>query len=296
MQSVIKMNYLLTCNQGLLTMFNMINITRIIFPFLIFFITLSLNAQEKPNHSSNKESTHLKFHPTQANEFKPHMLSHIYEGCPDNSECSKQMGAIRKKWLSVVSNKKIRTNKYISSLKYFKKTHGVPVTFWYIPKKILAPEIIFWHSPCRNHNTKTTSIRIAETLAPSFQSLVKLKKKGEKIIIPKTFTLNQKNQIQSFYYPRGDLPIMIDNNKLYFVREEEGHYYSMTVNLKGKIDIIKPFKPKNFPNEVKCPKPLLDSITKDAPEINLYQSYFCKELWNKSQRRFQIFAFGWSCN
>ncbi|MBT7609338.1 MAG: hypothetical protein HN576_06255 [Bacteriovoracaceae bacterium] len=262
---------------------------RIILPTLLLFPIQTTLAEEKLD-------THLKFKPTNAHEFKPHMLSHIYEGCPDNSECSKEMGQKRKKWLSVLSNKNMRPSNRRAALNYVKKSIGVPLGFWYLPKPILHKEVIFWQSPCSQHNTKINPLRIAEGLFSNFGDLEDLKNKDEKVFPSKTYTYNNKKKIISYYLPRGDTPLMVKNKKLYFVREAEGSYYNMTIDRKGNLDIVKPFKPKEYPSEITCPKDLLTHMKSQIKQSNLYLSYFCKAVWDKSNKKFQTFIFGWSCN
>jgi hypothetical protein len=267
----------------------MIILTRIFLPILS--ITVSFTAL-----TDEKVDTHLKYKPTKAKEFQPHMLSHIYKGCPDNSECSKEMGQKRQKWISVLTDKKMRSNNHRAALDYVKKTIGLPLGFWYLPKAKLHKDIIFWQSPCSQHNTKANPIRIAEGLFQDFASIEDLKKKGEQIFFSKTYTLDANNKINSYYLPRGDTPLMVKNKELYFVREDEGSYYNMTINLKGKLDITKKFKPREYPSEVICPPNLLKHMKSKVKQLNLYRSYFCKAVWNKSNNKFQTFIFGWSCN
>lgn len=270
-------------------------------------MVLGSQAQEKDQSQAKPQApTHLKYKPTKASEFKPHMLGHIYDGCPDNSECSEETGKLRKKWLSLISDKKLRKNNKLAALKFFKKKNGVPVGYWFIPQKVLPKEIIYWQSPCQHHNKKKEGekklidlkdkIKISESFISTFQQLNDLKIKEERVFIPVTYTLNAQKQALPYYYPRGDLPTMVKNNKLYFVREDEGHYYSMTVDQKGRIDISQSFTPKEFPEEVKCPDSLLNLMKKKHEGLNLYQSYFCKAIWNQSKKSFQTFIFGWSCN
>ena len=261
---------------------------RIIFPLFILLL--------QPPVQSQGNDTHLKFTPTKTGDFQPHMLSHIYKGCPDNSECSKEMGQKRQKWISVVSNKDIRASNHRAALAYFKKSFGLPLGFWYRPSKRLHKDIIFWQSPCQQHNSKIDPIRIAEGLFSDFMTIQDLKNKGQQVFFAKTYTEDNKGKYISYYLPRGDTPLMVKNKLLYFIREEEGHYYNMTINRKGELDIVKKFKPKEYPVEVSCPKKLLAHMIAQVKEKSLYKSYFCKAIWNKSKNKFQTFVFGWSCH
>ncbi len=221
--------------------------------------------------------------------FKLYMLGHAFKGCPENSSCSKKTGLKRKKWISTIKENNLK------KLNQFKRQNGIPIGFWLAPKKEMPKDLIYWQSPCAHHDRQTFSLKIAELFSPHFSSLVKLKKKEENVFIEQTFTFDKNKKIIKYYLPSGEYPLMTDGQKIYFIREEEGHFYGLDLDRNGKFTIIETFKTRLLPEEVSCPKALLKEM-KEKSHHQIYLSYFCKAIWNKTEKNVQTFIFGWSCH
>lgn len=269
----------------------------------IILILFAFQVQSDENHADKSDSRDKrKFPVIRQEDFKPYMLGHIHEGCPSNSTCSKETGLSRKKWVDVLKAAPNDKKKAARGIERFRKTYGIPLSFWvYVTSKPDTEpkhKLIIWDSHCPNHQAKDNNkqINLGETLTKDFKSLLNYKNDQHKIMVSKTFTLNNNGKVESYPHPRADFPTFMDSTGIYFTREEEGKYYGMRVSKAGLVNIIPITSPKSFPQEVKCPDPLTKVFDDYIQMNNLYMGRYCKALWNRSSKKFQTFIFGWSCN
>ncbi len=220
-----------------------------------------------------------------ANDIKKHILDHIYEGCPTNSYCSKNMATIRKKWL-----KKLKSKPSIKQLNSFKSKHGIPIDFWSSANNKKDISIIYWDSHCDNHNIKNNKILLSQAFANNFKKLIKNKK-----IYIRQGLLANKDKLNKYFLIREDSPIYADGNKLIFSRGEEGIYYYISIDNKGHIRIVKNTNKYKLAKVIKCPKNMIESFKKYLNPKNLYLGYYCKAIWNKKNKKFQPIIMGYAC-
>ncbi len=230
------------------------------------------------------------------------MLGHIYEGCPSNSTCSKETGILRKKWVDVLKASPSDKQKATRGLNNFKEKYGIPIGFWVHSqeKETQDPNhrLVIWDSHCSNHQSKEPAQRIfmGEAMVSNFKQFESMSLPEHKLMLSKTWTLTKSGKLESYFHPRSEFPIMVDNSGIYFTREEEGKYYGLQISSKGAINVAPIASPKSYPREVSCPA-ALDAVFKTNIKMtNLYMGHYCKALWNNSTKEFQTFVFGWSCN
>lgn len=268
---------------------------------MIIFTSLSVFSEESKNQNSQIEPQR-QFPTIRQEDFKPYMLGHIYEGCPSNSTCSKSTGILRKKWIDVLKATPDDKTKAAKGLDKFKDVYGIPIGFWIhsLKKEDQDPKhsLVIWDSHCPNHQTKEPEKRIAmgEAMIKNFDQFNSMDLPDHKLMLTKTWTLNKAGKLESFFHPRSEFPIMVDNTGIYFTREEEGKYYGLRIATNGNISVTPIATPQSYPTEVSCP-PGLDAVFKTNIQMeNLYMGHYCKAVWNSSTKEFQTFVFGWSCN
>lgn len=257
---------------------------------------------EETLSQADLERQKRKFPTVRQEDFKPYMLGHIHEGCPSNSTCSKETGALRKKWIDVLKASPADQRKTARGLERFREKYGLPIGFWIHTQKIEKGEpkhkLIIWDSHCSNHQSKKPEERVflGQSMVKSFNDFAKMNLPEHKIMLNKTWTLTKKGKLRSYFHPRAEFPIKVDGAGIYITREDEGKYYGLQIDTRGTISIVPINNPKSFPKEVVCPEKLVTSFKAEVGMSNLYMGHYCKALWNDSTREYQTFIFGWSCN
>lgn len=221
---------------------------------------------------------------------QPQLKEHEHMGCPENSKCSKKTGVIRQQWIEIA---KSRRKEKVKRLQSFARSFGAPLTVWGLDKAELNDQYVIWDSPCKKHNLEEEPrISLVDVFSKDLSSL----KKNKDVIIPYGLLLNSKNKIEKLDLLRGDAPILLSNNSVFYVQEVEGIYYTLELHRNGKIQLLKTPRVTQYPSEVQCPKELTDKLTSMTEYKNLYQGQFCKKIWNVSTNSYQVMALGWSCN
>ncbi len=216
--------------------------------------------------------------------FRPFMLGHKIEGCPENSLCSKETGALKLQWFHLLKEGKI------SLLKAFKKNHGIPISLWTTRKQQKGKHIVIWDSPCLNHRKDNEEIYESEIFLKNFQEL----SIGPILIGKKIFVLLDNKKV-SYIAPMKELPLFIKNRKLYFHKEENGRYYSFSVSPRGNIGIEHYTSPDHFPQTIECPEILKKGFLTSFSPKHLYVGERCKNLWDMKRKSFVPIIYGWSC-
>lgn len=235
-------------------------------------------------------------------KFAPHMIDHEFEGCPENSHCSQEMGLKRLKWVQLLnqlsSNKDLDT---ISAIENFRQEHGLPIPMWGFPAGLKDKEIISWNSSCPHHNLELKEIFHAQMMLKSFNQIEEHDLKDDDLdkkikVIPKTIWLEEKSgDIIDFRIPRGFLPSLIVEDQLYFTMEEEGVYYGLLVDKNGNFKVVPTQKPPAPSKEVSCSQALKKHYKNWPLEKRLYQDSYCKAIWDKENETYQVLMIGWSC-
>lgn len=229
-------------------------------------------------------------------EFKPHMIDHFNEGCPANSECSPEMGKLHKRWVDNLTNFSKEKDGW-RLLDRFRKTNGVPFEVWSTEKALAKENIIFWDSPCRDHNQEgKPKISIGIVIVNHLKKLKELVDNKKVYLRFLKIYQGKGKPAKSYMTLRGDNPLYIEDNKLIYQRLEEGHYYGLSVAQSGELNIVATKSPPEFPQSIECPKELVDELKSDPNPENLYAGIYCQKTWNMTKKDFDILMVGWSCN
>jgi hypothetical protein len=217
-----------------------------------------------------------------------------YPGCPENAYCQKNTGEVRKAWLDQLENfnrNKISESRFNSDLQ---NTNGVPIAGWAMEEAGVLPRIMMWDSPCKQHKKEASKFYISELFRKNLKESEL--KDYTNIYFPKAIGIDQNNKIFAMTVPRGDAPTYSENGFYYFLREDDGKYYGLLLNRQGEFKITKPQVIKETPHDIICKKEQIDQFLREAPSPTFYQSYNCKEIWDKSTKSYKPMLFGWSCN
>jgi hypothetical protein len=226
--------------------------------------------------------------------FKPHMIDHIYEGCPTNSSCLKEAGSRYQAWIEKLNRYSKRPNGW-KSLEEYRKKHGIPLEVWTLENGLNNKELIHWDSPCTHHNQKgQRKIMIGLGLGKSFGELIKKNKKS--ILVRRALLENHHGESISYLIPRGETPLYISNKELIYIKSVEGNYFGLSVGSKGKVKIVPVTEPPKYPKTITCPPPLLQDFGDLSKDQKIYQGAYCQMLYNTTQNKYETMVFGWSCN
>lgn len=229
---------------------------------------------------------------TYAKDFKQNIFDPPGEvvGCPLFSSCSKSTGEVNIKWKKVLHGKYKNKEKFINQIKTFKKRYGIPLDIWSKSDSPNTGKVIFWNSKCSNHNIKDKYV---------FAGTVFIKKFGEITnkdhIVNLTYMLDSNNKIIKYKIPRALIPSFINGNKLSFIIESYSKYFNIEVDKRGNIKVMPSESSLHLPINTSCPDVLIKKFTRKKNNINLYRSHFCKSVWDKKEKIYKTFIFGWSC-
>jgi hypothetical protein len=215
-------------------------------------------------------------------------------GCPENAFCHKETGVVRKKWLDDLdkfTSGKLSEDKFNVQIQ---KENGLPIPGWAQEEASIQPKIVMWDSPCKQHRKEATKYYISEVFRKNL-SPADLKS-ASNLYFAKTFAMGDDKKIFSVNIPRGDAPLFIKNNSFYFLREEEGKYYGLLISKTGSLKVTKVETTTENPKEGICFKEQIDAFLREAPAPNFYQGYYCKDIWDKDEKKYKTMLFGWSCN
>jgi hypothetical protein len=232
-------------------------------------------------------------------DFKPYMLKHYNEGCPTNSTCTVKMGLRYKKWSDILSSiTKINQNKE-KKLDQFRKKEGIPFEVWVKETDQHNPNLITWESHCNFHNQEgKKKIKLGTALIANIDDLNSLEKENT-ISSRKLYLLDDKNKkVTRFRVPQVDSPLYIEGDKLIYQRSENGHYYGLSISAAGNLKVMPPQTPQNYPKRIPCPEVLekarLDHSEDFDPEI--YSDFYCRNVWNTRNKKWNTILLGWSCD
>lgn len=261
--------------------------------FLKFFLCASVSfGSEEEKNPAPKEAIDLKTFSEK--DFKPHMIDHYFEGCPTNSKCSPEVGKKRNTWVKFIKSISNDSDLVKSKkMKKFIKNHGVPLGVFANNDSEKDNSLILWDSPCKIHNKKEEeNIYLGEVVVRNF---LEAKRDKVGVYIPHAHLMKNEKEIQMYMVPRGENPSHLEGDKLIYIKEEDGHYYSIKVDPKGVIELSPPLITSHNARSIRCPKELIHSFIKNIHVKNLYQDVYCKELWNSETKKYRPMIFGLSC-
>jgi hypothetical protein len=247
---------------------------------LLFFLFLSLglNAQE------------LIF--LEEKEFKPHMLDHLHFGCPPNAHCSADYGKARTVWRQALDQILASDQIKVSTiLEQVRKDVGMPFTIWAKPESLEDQSLTSWDSSCRRHNLETGEIYWGEVLLRNLND----RNEEERPFIYNRVAMEQGDQIRLIRTPRDALPSMIIDNQLYYTLGEAGVYFGLLINQAGELRIIEPASIPHAAKEVACPDALKKQLESWPHFSVLYESSYCRAVWDQTRQSWTTIAVGWAC-
>jgi hypothetical protein len=235
--------------------------------------------------------------------FSPHMVDHENLGCPTNSSCDKETGRLFGRWIELLKQGK----KAQPELNAFIAQHGYPFKVWSLlsaPSSSPKPGLISWDSQCEAHRPKADAVASQPVEPPVDQALVFVKslqpEKYPDLLFDQAYLsdgLSDQSPVVAFTVPRATSPYSADADGLVFLEEEEGVYYYLKIDPKGKISVEmeRPAK-KASAQEVECPKFMLVHLAKNPPKKMIYQSYFCKKISSSKEARDSLVLLPFACD
>lgn len=221
---------------------------------------------------------------------EPANLKIEFPGCPENAFCTKETGAHRKEWLELLNKFDQKLIDEKEANKIIQTKLGMPVTLWATEGHQKRPLVLSWDSPCKQHNIATNKTFIAITY------LKKLLDKNNILFHANSIIIDEKQIAHSIQVLRGDAPMYIINDSLYYIQDDDGHFYGILIAPNGQLSITKVFTDNHYPREVTCTKEQVERFTREAPSPNFFKGYYCKEIWNTKLKMYQSLILGWSCN
>jgi hypothetical protein len=267
-----------------------VSFTKSLWPVLLISTSNYAQVHTAPSAPKDKQTTFKE------KEFKPHMVDHFNQGCPANSECSPEMGKLFKSWTDSLNNFGNEKSGHLL-LERFRQANGVPFEVWTTSKATAKDRVIFWDSPCQEHNLENQEkIGIGMVMVKNLKELQELAKENKIYLRYLKLYQSDKKTIKTYQTLRGETPLYIENDQLIYQKVEEGQSYGLSVGLDGKLKIVTTQEPKDYPRLIDCPKELEEEANKILTPKNLYAGFYCQRTWNKSTDKFDTLMVGWSCN
>ncbi|WP_412469707.1 MULTISPECIES: hypothetical protein [unclassified Halobacteriovorax] len=221
-------------------------------------------------------------------KFEPHMVEHLIKGCPENSECNSQMGKVSEDF------KQTFLKDSLIKKKEFANKYGLPFTFWTtLPKD---KNTITYQSKCSFHHPQKDKFgKIVNDRQPIYEGIRFLKSTKElsnnQDILPNIML--RQGQEKPTIIPRHSIPFYTNGAAIYFQQEYRG------VDFKFKIENEKVslFTDKLQNYEIQsgaCSEELLTKF-KEINSQKLYQSAYCKLIYDAKAKKYFRYIFGWSC-
>lgn len=242
-------------------------------------------------------------------------FEHEHKGCPENSDCSINMGKQRSLWLDLLKTiqKKPNLSNNIAEIEKFRKTHGVPVDFHSIQAAQERFSPILFDSPCPQHNPKKGAgekVLIASVFVQNTKNnqahLTVLDTKhdipfGELAYLDPIYIISTTPAATSLYWvPHGEKPLYIEGESIVLLREHEGFYYGLKISKAGDWQVVEVKPGQRLDEKIEeqaCPKnnEILEKY-KTSPEYKKYfLDQFCQSIYDISTKSQKSMAVFWSC-
>ena len=143
---------------------------------------------------------------------------------------------------------------------------------------------VLWDSPCQGHPRHTYEAIV-------FTHNIKTSSQEEGLGAPRGLLLRGERSV-TYTLPRGNLPLFVSGDKLFFAEEEEGHYFAMAITPLGAISLEEHKMPGHLPAPTACPEGMEKHF---PPHLSLYGGYRCQRLWDREEKGFVLLAYEWGC-
>ncbi|EPZ51142.1 hypothetical protein M902_2756 [Bacteriovorax sp. BAL6_X] len=221
-------------------------------------------------------------------EFKPHMVEHLIKGCPENSECSSKMGDISEKFKNTILKGTLKMKME------FADKHGLPFTFWTtLPKE---NDTITYQSKCNFHHPQKDKFgKIISDRQPIYEGIRFLKStknlKDSQDILPNIML--KEGQQKPIIIPRHSLPFYTNGDAIFFQQEFRGVDFKFKVE-NERVSLYTAALENHEIQSAACSKELLTKF-KEINSQKLYQSAYCKLIYDVRAKKYFRYIFGWSC-
>ena len=227
----------------------------------------------------------LSFHPqAKVSETTKKMIKellHAHEGCPENSSCTKEQGAI---FLGL--SKAMQEGR--TSLKKFNKESGFPLRVYTTLRD--STEEITYDSKCFHHRSGPKKYYQAIKFVLNTKEV-----NNKDRFYPRTF-LNDK---KSFITSTNATPLYITNDALYSYIDFNNKIYTLKSSLDGGLTFDFSKNSPSSPKTIKCSKELIDTfkahLLKYPNFDSLYKGHYCREIFNIETKSYELFITGWEC-
>ncbi|MFZ4714870.1 MAG: hypothetical protein ACOYL6_14220 [Bacteriovoracaceae bacterium] len=244
-------------------------------------------------------------------------FEHENPGCPENSDCTMDMGKHRKNWLELIKKlekEKAKENELVTKIEEFRKTNGIPVEFYSNGQAFARFAPIVFESPCPSHNPKKKEdkILIGETFVKNTVDTtahIKVMSTthdipfGDLVYFDPIYVYHPKHPEKNliFYVPKGEKPLYLNGNELTILRDENTLFYGLNINTSGEWHVA-PVKSRHelgrdeYHSDVPCVK------NEEAEKYfgkDFYKRYYndnyCQTIYDlKSKTEWQM-RLPWSC-
>lgn len=243
-----------------------------------------------------------------------------FAGCEENALCDKEMGQHLLEWQALL--KKLQTpesgakgkamspTEIAREIEKFRASSGLPMEFYsrILAFKQFSP--LLWDSPCKihRHQDKNKQVYVAMSFLKNAQNnQAEIVHKGVLHFIPQgeLFQLdplfvydpsakNKAASTQTFFVPHGEIPLVMDQGQLVLPREDEGIYYYLRISAAGKFKVA----------DEKIGTPIEVVEVECDPEVKslwagkysgLFESSYCRELWDVKEKKKKHMLVSWSC-
>lgn len=237
-------------------------------------------------------------------------FEHENSGCPENSDCSKELGLLRKTWTELFKSFSTLPNSEIASkIENYREKNGILVDFYSQEKSKERFPAIIYESNCPKHNKKDSiKIVVGSTFikdAVNSMAQVKINQKTEKIPIgdllqlDPVFIIDENNIIKKYFIPRNEKPIYVEEDSIIILLDNDTIFYGLKINSKGEWKIISPDSSdlvKDAISDVPCPQnPKISEYLSSNEFKNTYQDHFCQSILDLKTKKKKTMLISWAC-
>lgn len=221
-------------------------------------------------------------------EFQPHMIEHIIKGCPENSDCNKETGAISENFKTVFNKHSLKKQQA------FVAKYGLPFKFW--TTQLSDKLTITYQSKCNLHKPKKDNRgNILIDRKPIFEGIRFIRNVNEltksDYLLPNKMIREDGMQVQII--PRGTIPYFTNGDESYYQLDYRDIDFNMKIK-NGKITLATRDYPEVETRAATCSQDLIRKFTSLYSE-KIFQTAYCKSIYDIKDKKYYLYIFGWSC-